>query len=225
MEKKDHGASGKTIREHADCINALLKLSSNNFEPSSIEHMLSHELNISKSLDMDFAIFLIDVARSYREFKSSIKADPSKKEHDSKPKTCEELAHYIEPMCNKFGVDKNLALIGIKLRQGDFFVIEDCAAYLTPLLPTPIVRRLAMSLCGVLTHPISFKTKYGEYPERFTDALSSESACESLCSLLKINPVVARLAALDEETLKLIEAKFGFSRKAVLLLILTLTYK
>ena len=215
MSKAENHASSKVVRNCASVINSLLKLTSDSFEISNLTTILT-ELNVVKMVDIDFASCLAAIAKSWAATKSSLNK-PLIAINDSRKKIIGELMTCLDAFCKKIGVDLTLALVGIRLRQGDYFIIEDEASFLSMLLPTPIVRRYTMSLCGILTLPVSFQLKYGDYPETFTEGLSFESASMSLCSLLKINPFVPRLMALDENTLKLVESKFGFSRKAVIL--------
>ena len=53
--------------------------------------------------------------------------------------------------------------------------------------------------------------------------LTFESACKNLCSMFTINPIVPRLAALDETAFDFIEMKFGFPKKALASFIISLS--
>lgn len=214
MSKRDDNSSSKLIQTYSGVINALLKLSFDRFDLSSFPHLLSNELNVAKSINPDFVSFLAAVGRSWTSINGD-KTGPLGRDSELRQQRIQELLPHLETFCKKLGLDVNIALIGLRLRQGDFFILEDKAEYLKVLLPTPRVMRSAMALSGILTLPISFNRKFGEYPANFTDVLSFESASENLCSILKINPIVPRLAALDEEALNMVESKFGFSRKAV----------
>lgn len=203
-------------------LNALFKITSDSFSLSAFSALLSKELSsLSSSMDPDFACLVAGLARSWSQIQCNKTADLTR-ESEARKQRISELLPYLEIFCTKFGIDKTLALIGVCLRQGDFFILEDEAQFLTPILPSSRVIRAAMGLCGILTLPVSFKRKFNEYPETFDDQLSFESSCENICQILKVNPIVPRLANLDNEALKLVETKFGFSSKAMAWFIVTL---
>ncbi len=222
MKKQDNGASSKTTEEYASIINALLKLSFNNFDLTTLPDILSKELGIAKSVDPDFAAFVVALARSWNSLNKS-RETPLQKDSEERRKSIAELQGPLSAFCKKFDIDTTVALAGVRLRQGDFFVLDDQSDFFSPILPGPEARQAAMALCGILTQPqTGFSRKFGEYPEKFDLSLSFESACEGLCSILRINPIVPRLACFDEEALKLVESRFGFSRKAFSWFMLTL---
>ena len=64
-------------------------------------------------------------------------------------------------------MDKDLAIIGLRLRQGDWHIIDDYSEYLAPFLPTNKVRKIAMGICGMLRCPVKFHTPLFKYPDKF----------------------------------------------------------
>lgn len=205
--------SSDTPQTSPKVINALIKLISPDFSPSSLPLLLSDGLpSVSPNVDHEFASFLTAVAACHSRTQS-LSRELTAKDCEARKAAVENLIPHLETFCGKFGIESTLALVGICLRQGNFFVLQDESPFLKTLLPNSIVTRMAMALCGILTLPIVFQQKFAEYPLNFEDSLTFESACESLCSLLNINPIVPRIAALDYEALDLIERRYNFPKR------------
>ena len=132
------------------------------------------------------------------------------------------MKRYAVPVCKRLFIDSELALIAIRIRQGDFYIIEDYQSYLNILLPNEQVRKLAMSVCGIMTLPIMFNRKFDKYPDQFDHAITFEGACEMLCEMLNINPIVPRMMMFDPDTLSMIEERFGMPKKALAWFVVTL---
>ena len=119
------------------------------------------------------------------------------------------------PLFKRLNVDAELALLAIRLRQGDFYIIEDKAQYLQAMLPTPEIRKLTMGLCGILTCPIKFRRVLGNYPVKHRYNVTFEGALEMLSDILGINPIVARLVAFDPNAYEYVQTQHDFPKSAV----------
>eukprot|EP00826_Nyctotherus_ovalis_P047432 TRINITY_DN5454_c0_g1_i1.p1 TRINITY_DN5454_c0_g1~~TRINITY_DN5454_c0_g1_i1.p1 ORF type:complete len:426 (+),score=115.22 TRINITY_DN5454_c0_g1_i1:57-1334(+) len=215
--------SSDTPQTNSKVINALIKLISPDFSPSSLPLLLSDSLpSISPNVDHEFASFLTAVAACHSRTQS-FSHEAAAKDSELRKAAVESLVPYLETFCGKFGIESTLALVGMCLRQGNFFVLQDESPFLKTLLPNAIVTRMAMALCGILTLPIVFQQKFAEYPLNFEDSLAFESACESLCNLLNLNPIVPRLAALDYKALELIEHRYGFPKRVLAWFVINLS--
>ena len=216
MEAQESSAPSKKAKEYAEVINSLLELTSDNLDYGQLEALVGERLNLAKTTHVDLIAFVVALARSLKSIReAALSADSIGIESPVRKKAIAELLPLLKEFCGKCAIDTKLALVGIRLRQGDFFILEDEKAELAPLLPSAATLKATMALCGLLTLPMGFKRPFGQYPKSFTQALSFESASESLCDLFHINPIVPRLAALDEGALRLVQEQFGFSRKAV----------
>jgi len=212
-----------TPKTDAKVINAIMKLISPDFSASSLPLLLSENLpSIAPSINSEFASFLAAVATCYNRTQS-FSSEMIAKDSEARKTAVEDLTLYLECFCSKFGIDNTLALVGICLRQGNFFILEDESSFLKTLLPNSIVTRMAMALCGILTLPIEFQQKFCNYPLLFEDSLTFENSCESLCNMLNINPILPRLAALDSKALELIEKRYNFPRRAFAWFIMSLS--
>lgn len=214
MEKKDIILPNKRAYDYANLINGLLGLTMNKFEWKAFGDIINQQLNVGSSINMEFLSLLIAIVRSWESLQWP-NGLSMKRDSEGRKKSLDELRPHLEKFCKTFKIDPKLALIGIRLRQGDTFIIEDEEKYLATLLPTPKIKFAAMALCGVLTQPVAFRRKFEEYPAKFELTATFESSCEHLCDMLKINPIVPRLVAFEEEALKLVDEKFNFPRKSV----------
>ena len=202
-----------TLGIPSDTIEAFLILTFRRYN-MEFPNRLLQRLNMAQHVDIPFYQFLMTLTNSYATLQSP-STKPITRDAEIRQGEITNLKKYMTPVCKRLRVDVDLALISVRLRQGDFYIIEDYQDYLNILLPNANVRKMAMGVCGFFTLPIQFTRKFGEYPEKFTHSLTFESACEMICEMLNINPIVPRMMMLDDEALNLIESKFGFSRKAV----------
>ena len=214
MKAQEDSEPSKKAAEYAEIINALLDLTSDDLDYRHMRVLVNDRLSLAKAARIDLVTFVAALARSLKSIREAAvqgvdRASPQRR------RALEELQQPLEDFCKTCAIDPHLALVSVRLRQGDFFILEDLKDTIAPLLPSPDHRKLAMGLCGLLTLPIVFKRPFGTYPTAFSEVLSFESACENVCSILHINPIVPRLAALDEGALKLVQEQFGFSRKGV----------
>lgn len=208
------------LKINPEIIDCLLSLSFRTFNIDNPNRLLQ-KLNLVENIDISFSQFLLAITDSYIELQS-VKMPELSQYSERRLATIERLNKYLTPVAKKFFLDPDLALIAMRIRQGDFFIIEDYANYLHPLLPTSKARRLAMGMCGVMTLPISFKRQFYKYPDKFEYNLTFESAVEMLCDLLKINPIVARIMMLDDEALNLCAGKFEINKTVLCWYIVTL---
>jgi hypothetical protein len=125
------------------------------------------------------------------------------------------ISRYCRPLFKSLNLDPDLALLGVRIKQGDFAIINDKAQYLLPFLPTENIKKLAMGVVGVLTAPIKFKNTLSEYPKKFAYNITFEGAVEYLADVLGINPLIARLVAFDEKAYDYIEKNYNFPKAAV----------
>jgi len=208
------------LKINPEIMDALLTLT---FRTYNIENpnRLLQKLNMIQHVDISFAQFLLATTNSYAELQS-IRMPIMSQNSERRLATIEELKKYVTPVAKKFFIDPDIALIAMRIRQGDFFIIEDYANYLHPLLPTPNARKLAMGMCGVMTLPVSFSREFDDYPDTFEFNLTFESAVEMLCDLFKINPIVARIMMMDDKALNLCQERFGMNKKVLCWFIVTL---
>ncbi len=210
----------KVLNIDPDRIAPLLYMSFAGFEADAVSDLM-RGLNIVQHIDMGCTKFLSAMAMSWASLQT---LGNYKLERDSEARMIplEFLQAALYPVAKKFKLDPELALIGVRLRQGDFFILEDKRDYLEILLPNDNCRKVAMGMCGTFTLPIQFKHTLGDYPAKFKPHLTFEGSCELLCSMFKINPIVARLANFDNETLDYIQKHFGYSKQMMSWLIITL---
>lgn len=78
-----------------------------------------------------------------------------------------ELKINIKPLTRALRLENDLAVIGLRLTQGDWKIIDDYEQYMSPFLPTPKVRKVVMGLCGMLRCPVKFHTPLYKYPDKF----------------------------------------------------------
>jgi len=215
------GRVWEKLQIQSDVMDSLLTLTFRTYDLENPNRLLQ-KLGVFQHVDMSFVKFLLSIAKSYGQLQSPSNP-PQYKDTEKRISAIEDLKKYMSPICKRLCIDPTLALIGIRLRQGDFYIIEDYMSYLHILLPTPNARKLAMGVTGFMTLPIQFNREFGKYPATFNHATTFEGANEMLCELLKINPIVPRMMMLDDDTLKLIENKFGMSRKVIAWLVGTLS--
>jgi hypothetical protein len=118
----------------------------------------------------------------------------------------------------KFKIEKNvqtLAIINLRIKQGDFHIINDEKEFLKGMLPNKRIRNLAMGLCGMLTNPIEFKYKPYKFSNTFKYSATFEGANEYLSDLLSLNPIIPRLVAFDLNTYEAIQDKYGIPKEIV----------
>jgi hypothetical protein len=118
----------------------------------------------------------------------------------------------------KFKIEKNvqtLAIINLRINQGDFHIINDQKEFLLGMLPNKKIRRLAMGLCGTLINPIDFKYEPYKFSNIFKNSATFDGANEILSSLLSLNPIIPRLVAFDLDTYEAIQVKYGVPKEIV----------
>eukprot|EP01022_Parablepharisma_sp_SALTPOND_P003655 TRINITY_DN114_c0_g1_i2.p1 TRINITY_DN114_c0_g1~~TRINITY_DN114_c0_g1_i2.p1 ORF type:complete len:1555 (+),score=215.65 TRINITY_DN114_c0_g1_i2:2808-7472(+) len=197
----------------ADVIDTFLTLTFRTYNLENPNRLLQ-KLSVIQHVDISFLQFLLALTNSWSSLQSPLNM-PLYRGSEKRTSAIEDLKRYLTPVCKRLFIDPELALIAIRIRQGDFYIIEDYQNYLNILLPNENVRKFAMGVCGVLTLPVKFNREFNEYPDQFNHALTFEGACEMLCELLNINPIVPRIMMFDDNTLNMIEERFGMSKKAV----------
>ena len=133
-----------------------------------------------------------------------------------------ELEENLGPLCSPFGVPLELAVVNVRLRQGDFLIIEDYQEYLTPLLPDQQCRDLAMGICGILHCPIKYQYQLGNYPKELTLGGNFDRALDYMKNSLKINPLVFRLCTFDRDALKYVENQYQVPRQVLIAFLVSL---
>jgi hypothetical protein len=139
---------------------------------------------------------LISISKSYI-FQNYIEDYEITEGNMKRIKNNKELTTYLQPVLRKPGIEADLGIIALRIKQGDFFIIEDKASFLKPMLTTPEIRKLTMALCGFFTHPTQFKTPLPKNPHKFTKSLSFEGAIEIFAENFGINPIIPRIVNLD----------------------------
>ena len=124
--------------------------------------------------------------------------------------------------CGLCHLENDLAIIGLRLTQGDWKIIDDFEQYLSPFLPTNKVRQVAMGLCGMLRCPVRWHTPLYRYPDKFQFPVNFEGAVEHLADSLWFNPLVFRLVTFDKVLLDHIEKKYKIPRQCMIAFIVSL---
>ena len=203
----------KSLEIPLDLLEPLLYLTFGAYQYKDLPAYLKG-LNILQHVDLKFITFLISLFQSYLSLQVPYDK-PLYRESEHRLIPLEHLMECLKPVCKQFNLDYELALIAIRIRQGDIFIIEDRQDYIHTLLPSENLRKFTMGVCGTLTLPIRFERKFEHYPDSFHHQATFESSCEILCEMLNINPIVPRIMMLDDEALDIVETKFGFPKKAV----------
>lgn len=203
----------KSLEIPMELLKPFLYLTFGAFQYKFLPNILKN-LNILQHVDLKFISFLMSLFQSYLSLQVPYDK-PLYQDSDHRLIPLEQLMDCLKPVCKQFNIDYELALIAIRIRQGDIFIIEDRQDYMQTLLPCENLRKFAMGVCGVLTLPIRFQRKFEHYPKNFHQEATFESSCEILCDMLNINPIVPRIMMLDDEALDLVETNFGFPKKAV----------
>jgi len=208
------------LKIQPEVIESLLLLTFTAFDKDSMIPFFV-KLGILPHIDPAFAKFMLINASNYLQLQIP-SGNAYYKESKRRKQDVNECKKYIDSICKKLNIDKNIALIGTRLRQGDFYIIEDYQLYLQPLLASVNARKLAMGICGCMTLPIKFEHKFDCYPDTWDHKTTYEGSCEMLCELMNINPIIPRIVQLDEETLKLLEENFSIPRQIIAWLIISL---
>ncbi len=141
----------------------------------------------------------------------------------------QELKRSLLPICSRLNFELDLAIVGIRLSQGDVLIIDEYKNYLQTLLPSDEVRNLAMSISGVLTLPPIFPRGLPWRPVdqgknvdpantiswQCEDGVGFGHCCDVLSALLKVNPIIPRMAFLDPYSLCLIQGQTQIPPQAV----------
>ena len=202
-----------TLGISQDTIDAFLSLTFRTYKIDNPDSIFE-KLNVMQHMDQGFLMLLLSITNSWSSIRT-VTDTPMNCESQKRHQDIETLQKTLKPVCKRLLIDPDLALVGVRLRQGDFYIIDDYKDYLHILLPTDEVRKMAMGVCGILTHPARFTRNLWEYPDKFEHEISFEGATEMLCELFNINPMVARMTMMDKAALNEIETTFKISKKTV----------
>jgi hypothetical protein len=202
------------IRAKPEFVEMLVRLSFNKVHLEDVEEMLEKlGLKPLVNLELISSFFAIAAGLYYEPTDRSailFKDSPVRESMHT------QLAKYLRPVCTKFlNMDYEMAVMAIRLWQGDFYIFDDNRSLIDPFLPNETLRRTCMACCGLLTLPIKYKQQLYKYPKDFEYPLSFEGAANLLCNTLNINPIILRLVTFDPATYDTIRDKHGFPKSAV----------
>ena len=190
------------IKVSPEIIENLVNLSFNSLPLDDCEKTISI-FHINNAVDLTFTKSIISIVKSYVAIQggSSLYLDRKSKQYTT---TLEDMKVGVRAICKFVIMDENFILPLMRLRQGDFFIIEEYQRNFVAFLPGKKTRELAMGLSGMATLPIMFNSlkKADMLKDGVDTSLTFRNAAEIVCSSLKINPIVARLAAVDMPTIK-----------------------
>ena len=192
----------------------MLTLSFNLIKYEDVGELIS-TLQLKEIVEENFLKALMAISKSYRIGKMLEKGEVSKLSNERK-QGISELQTYATPFFKMIDLNPNLAIIGIRLREGDFYILEDYKQYIQKLLPTPQTLKITQAMCGVLATPIKFFNPPNNLSNQFKYKESFEGALELMADVLGINPIVARIASFDKETYHYLEEKHGIPKGAVI---------
>ena len=113
------------------------------------------------------------------------------------------LEKHLKPICDhKLYIDYDIAIMAIRIMQGDFFVLDDKKMYLMPFLPNSKVLDCCMGMCGMISLPVDFSNEIGHFPEMPGNKIRFDTACTILCNTLNINPILCQLVCLDGKAIQ-----------------------
>ncbi len=195
-----------------DVIESLVRLSFNKAKYEEI-HEVVDRLELKSYIDEEFMLALIAIASGqYILPRGDVPAIPSN-DH-SRENVHIDLHKYLRPLCARLRVDEDVAEFTINLHQGDFYFIEDRDYLIRSMLPSETIRRLCMACCGMSALRPECEYSGGIDAGSQQGRLSFQGACDILCDVLHIDPVVPELVTFNENSYNY--ANRHFSKHAVL---------
>ena len=192
----------EVIKVSPEIIENLVNLSFNSLPLDDCEKIISI-FHIKNAVDLTFFKSILSVVKSYVAIQggSSLYLDRKSKQYTT---TLEDMKVGVRAISKFVIMDESLILPLMRLRQGDFFIIEEYQRSFVALLPGKRIRELSMGISGMATLPIMFDSlkKADLLKDGVDTSLTFRNAAEIVCSSLKINPIVARLASVDMPTIK-----------------------
>ena len=170
-------------------------------------------------MDLTFVKALLSISKGYTVTRYFEKKDISK-ESKIREKINKDIVKYGAPLFKMINMDPDVALLSIRLKQGDFYIIEDMEEFLRPILPTSKIRKLTMGVLGMITCPVHYDNEMNAYPQTFKKKVTYEGALELVSDVLDLDPIVSRLATFDYDAYDAIESKLKFPKQAVIYIFL-----
>ena len=190
------GLALKYLRIQPDIIESLVRLSFNKAKYEDIPEILGR-LGLKGCVDEEFMLMLIAIASGqYMLPQGNEPAIPS-----TAPLRTElhnNLHKHVRPMCKRLRIDEDIAELAISLRQGDFYFLEDHYYLVKSLLPSPMIRDVCMACCGLVSLKVEYQHSCGVVVSSARSRLSFQGACELLCGLLHMDPIVPELVTFNE---------------------------
>ena len=107
-------------------------------------------LNLHEFVDGEVVQGLLAVARSFLHQDVYDKM-PFSQAESIRREVNADLNEFIAPLCKTLGVDKELAIMTIRIKQGDFRILDDFETYLVPFTPKEQIRKQLMGMIGIWT--------------------------------------------------------------------------
>lgn len=194
----------EVIQISPELIETLIQVSFNSFSVSDCEK-IAGTFQIKSAIDINFLWGVFSIVKSYVAIQGGEENYLDRKSA-LYTSSLEEMKLGVKAMSKLVTIDENLIVPLMRLRQGDFFIIEEYQRNFVGFLPGPRIRQVAMGLAGTASLPIKFTDlNLAAMKKSGVDtSITFQNATEMLCSVLKINPIVARLAAADVGTIKIL---------------------
>ena len=192
----------EVIQISPDLIETLVNVSFNSFTLADCEK-IAGTLQIRGSIDLTFLSGVFSIVRSYVAIQGGEKSYLDRKSA-LYASTLEDMKLGVKAMSKQIIIDENVIVPLMRLRQGDFFIIDEYIRNFVAFLPGSRIRQVSMGLAGIVTLPIKFNDlSLAAMKKGAVDtSITFQNASEMLCAPLKINPIVVRLAAVDMDTIK-----------------------
>ena len=190
------------IKVSPDLIETLLHISFNDFSARDYEK-IAGIFQVKGSVDTQFLFTVLAISRSYLAIQGvhDIVLDKKSSLYSS---TLNDMKDGVKLYCKLVNLDETTIVPLMRLRQGDFFILEEYKSNFIAILPNQTIRNIVMGMSGIVTLPIRFTKLVKEKAKKeATDtSISFENAANIMSKELKINPILIKLAALDMPTIE-----------------------
>ncbi len=192
----------KSMRLQPKVMVNLMNLTFNNFSMQELSKTMG-DLGLKAYIDERFLYPLVAMGKSFWAMGRS-KSELISRGSTIRTETLKDLRNSLKGLCQTLHIDLESALMGIRLRQGDFLILEDYKQKFVSLTNNSTLRLAAMGCSGILSLKPEFllsRQKAAEKSKMELMSVSFENSCELLCKAFKINTIVPRLALFDKSSL------------------------
>lgn len=207
------------IKVTPDLIETLLHISFNDFSARDFEK-IAGTFQVKGSVDTQFLFTVFAISKSYLAIQgvNDIFLDRKSNLYTS---TLNDMKDGVKLYCKLVNLDETTIVPLMRLRQGDFFILEEYKSNFIAILPTQNIRKIVMGMSGIVTLPIRFSNVVREKAKNETSdtSLTFENAINILSKELKISPFIAKLAALDNTSIELLAKEANLPVSIVFILI------